>query len=75
MQVRASQSPTDALADAGVAVSVKCADGLCGVCRCGLISGDVEHRDFVLSEAQRETGMIVCQSRAVHKGGVVVIDL
>ena len=73
--VKAEQSPTDALADAGVSVDVKCADGLCGVCRCGLISGEVEHRDFVLSEKQRETAIILCQSRAAKKEGVVEIDL
>lgn len=73
--VAADQSPTDALAEAGVAVDVKCSDGLCGVCRCGLIAGEVEHRDFVLSEAQRESLVILCQSRAVEKGGVLVVDL
>ncbi|PWQ93011.1 NAD-binding oxidoreductase [Leucothrix pacifica] len=73
--VRADQSPTEALADAGVTVDVKCADGLCGVCRCGLISGEVEHRDFVLSEKQRETSIILCQSRGAVEAGVVEIDL
>ncbi|NKB75985.1 MAG: reductive dehalogenase [Gammaproteobacteria bacterium] len=67
--------PTDILLESGIAVDVKCADGLCGVCRCGLISGEVEHRDFVLSEKQRETSMILCQSRAANKDDVLEIDL
>ncbi|MEO0912883.1 MAG: 2Fe-2S iron-sulfur cluster-binding protein, partial [Pseudomonadota bacterium] len=54
---------------------VKCSDGICGVCKCGLISGDVEHRDFVLSKAQRETSVILCQSRAAEAGGVIEVDL
>ena len=39
--VLASQTATDALSEAGLAVDVKCSDGLCGVCRCTVISGDV----------------------------------
>ncbi len=73
--VPAERNATDVLADAGVHVDVKCADGLCGVCRCGLVSGDVEHRDFVLSKAQRKRAIILCQSRAAAAGGVVEIDL
>ena len=73
--VGADEAATDALARAGVLVDVKCADGICGVCQCGVVSGEVEHRDFVLSRAQRETRMILCQSRAKAPGGVVEIDL
>ncbi|MGB0847165.1 MAG: 4Fe-4S double cluster binding domain-containing protein [Thiolinea sp.] len=73
--VKADQVPTDALVDAGVTVDVKCSDGLCGVCQCGLISGEVEHRDFVLSEKQREKMIILCQSRAAENGGVIEVDL
>lgn len=73
--VPADQSATDVLAAMGVHVDVKCSDGICGVCKCALVSGDVDHRDFVLSKAQRKGAMILCQSRATEKGGVVVIDL
>ncbi len=73
--VAAEQSATDALLEAGVHVDVKCADGLCGVCKCGLVSGDVEHRDFVLSNAQRADQIILCQSRAARPDGVIEIDL
>ncbi|MEC3862048.1 reductive dehalogenase domain-containing protein [Mesobacterium sp. TK19101] len=73
--VAADESPTEALARAGIHVDVKCSDGICGVCQCGLISGAVEHRDFVLSRAQRESRIILCQSRAADPGGVVEIDL
>ena len=75
LEVPAERNATDVLADAGVHVDVKCSDGLCGVCRCGLLSGDVEHRDFVLSKAQRKDAIILCQSRAAQAGGVVEIDL
>ncbi len=64
-----------ALAEAGIYVDAKCSDGLCGVCSCTLIDGDVDHRDFVLSKADRAGKIILCSSRALEKGGVVTIDL
>ena len=73
--VPADRSATDILAENGVQVDVKCSDGICGVCKCGLINGDVEHRDFVLSSKQRKDNIILCQSRAADKNGVLEIDL
>jgi ferredoxin-NADP reductase len=73
--VPADRPATEVLLAAGVHVDVKCSDGICGVCKCGVVSGAVEHRDFVLSKAQRRTSMIMCQSRAAEKGGVLEIDL
>lgn len=73
--VSETQAATDALLAAGVHVDVKCSDGLCGVCKCKVLSGTVEHRDFVLSNSDREHSMILCQSRAAEKKGVIKIDL
>ena len=73
--VTAEQTASDALIENGYAVDVKCSDGLCGVCKCGVVSGDVQHRDFVLSERQRQDTIILCQSRAAEKDGVVELDL
>ena len=75
LSVPADRTAADVLQENGIAVDIKCSDGLCGVCQCGLVSGDVEHRDFVLSKKQRETTIITCQSRAAQPGGVVVVDL
>jgi hypothetical protein len=38
-------------------------------------AGAVEHRDFQLSARQRETQIILCQSRAAEPGGTLEIDL
>lgn len=73
--VPADKSATDVLTALGVPVDVKCSDGICGVCKCTLLSGEVEHRDFVLSKAQRRGAMVLCQSRAADKDGIVVIDM
>jgi len=75
LDVMADETAADILIENGVHVDIKCSDGICGVCKCGLVSGDAEHRDFVLSNAQRESQIILCQSRAAEKDGVLEIDL
>ena len=65
----------DVLLDNGIHVDVKCADGICGVCKCGLVEGEVEHRDFVLSRAQREAEIVTCQSRAAPGCATITLDL
>ncbi|KIC21463.1 2Fe-2S iron-sulfur cluster-binding protein [Leisingera sp. ANG-Vp] len=73
--VPAEKTAADVLLEQGFHVDVKCSDGICGVCKCGLISGEAEHRDFVLSNKQREDAIILCQSRALEPDGVLEIDL
>jgi ferredoxin len=73
--VSADKSVAEVLIDAGVHVNMKCSDGICGVCKCGLLSGEVEHRDHVLSKAQQQTSMITCKSRARGRGGEIELDL
>ena len=69
------KTAADVLNENGYNIDVKCSDGLCGVCKCGLVSGEVEHRDFVLSKKQRVDAIILCQSRAAEADGVIEIDL
>lgn len=75
LHIPADRSASDVLTEAGVPVDVKCADGLCGVCKCGLLAGAVDHRDLVLSQAQRAEAIILCQSRAAEPGGIITVDL
>ena len=75
LQVPADKDLSDVLIENGFHIDVKCSDGICGVCKCDLVSGDVEHRDFVLSNKKRETSIITCQSRAAAPDGVIEIDL
>ena len=58
LQVPIGRSATEVLAEAGVNVLVKCSDGLCGTCATrydAATSGEVEHRDYVLSAAERRS--------------------
>ncbi|NNE51441.1 MAG: reductive dehalogenase [Sulfitobacter sp.] len=75
LDVPADKTAAEVLIAHGHPVDMKCDDGICGVCRCGVIAGEVEHRDFVLSAVQRKDGMILCQSRALAKDGEITLDL
>ncbi len=78
LDVSADERATDALARAGIATDVKCSDGLCGVCAMAYdaeASGPIDHRDHVLSAAQRRERVILCCSRAAEPGGTVVLNL
>ena len=72
--VPADKSVLEVLEDAGIAWPHACREGLCGSCEAGVLSGTVDHRDYVLSDAQREGGacMMVCVSRA---SGVLELDI
>jgi ferredoxin-NADP reductase len=75
IEVAADQTAAGALLAAGIHVDLKCSDGLCGVCKCRVLSGEVEHRDFVLSADQRRHNMILCQSRAASPDGEIRLQL
>ncbi len=75
LEVSADETAAEVLNANGIRVDVKCSDGICGVCRCGLLAGEVEHRDHVLSARQRERGFISCQSRAAEPDGVLELDV
>lgn len=75
IEIPADKRATDVLAECGIAVDTKCSDGICGVCSAKVLSGEVEHRDHVLSKKEREQKMILCCSRAAKAGEVIEIDL
>lgn len=75
IQVPAEISAIEALARAGIMVDTKCSDGICGVCATPYLSGEIEHRDYVLSAKERVSKMIVCCSRAKREEGEIVLDL
>ncbi len=67
------QTLLEALRARGCAVRSSCESGTCGSCKTGLISGDVEHRDRVLSDDERADHIMPCVSRA--RSGELVLDL
>jgi phthalate 4,5-dioxygenase reductase subunit len=75
LPVAADESILEALRKAGHRVPSSCESGTCGSCKTGLVAGQVEHRDFVLTDREKLNHIMVCVSRASHPNDVIEIDL
>jgi ferredoxin-NADP reductase len=75
LQVPAGGSLLDALLDAGIAHDYSCREGMCGACETKVLAGEVDHRDSILSKAERAENktMMVCVSGCVR--GSLVLDM
>ena len=75
VDVPPGQTLLAALHAAGVNVPCSCEQGFCGTCETRVIAGVPDHRDMLLSEAERERGdvMFPCVSRA--QGPEITLDL
>lgn len=69
------QSILEVLEQNGIDHPYSCREGLCGTCETTVCEGELDHRDYVYSEAQREgqRTMMICVSRA--KSPRLVLDL
>ncbi|MVU83374.1 2Fe-2S iron-sulfur cluster binding domain-containing protein [Nocardia sp. ET3-3] len=54
-------------------VNYSCRQGFCGTCKVGVRAGAVDHRDRLLTHAERADRMLLCVSRAA--GDALVLDL
>lgn len=74
-QIPAGKPILDVLLDEGVDIAFSCMDGVCGSCKVGVLDGIPDHRDVVLSPAERaeNKAMMVCCSGA--KSERLVLDL
>lgn len=65
----------DCLIDAGIDPLFDCRRGECGVCSTAVIEGDIDHRDYFLSDAEKASGKVmqICVSRC--RGTRLVLDL
>jgi ferredoxin-NADP reductase len=75
LTIPADRSILDCLIDAGCDPMFDCKRGECGVCATPVIEGEIDHRDYVLSERERREGnvMQICISRC--KGRRLVLDV
>ncbi|MGH3512904.1 MAG: 2Fe-2S iron-sulfur cluster-binding protein [Pseudonocardiaceae bacterium] len=65
INVPADRSVLQAIRDVTPAVSTGCEQGVCGACRSEVLAGEPDHRDKLLSSAERAAGvMLICVSRA-----------
>jgi len=73
--VPADKTIVQAMIDNGVPIMTSCAEGVCGTCETKVISGQIVHRDSLLSDEDRAEGvyMMPCVSRCA--GDRLVLDL
>lgn len=74
-EVPAGQTIIEVLEAGGVDVMYDCQRGDCGICQTDVVSGVPDHRDVVLSDAERASGKVmqICVSRAASTR--LVLDL
>jgi len=66
LTVPRDKSVLEMVESAGLSVLSACREGICGTCETGVIEGEPDHRDSVLTPAERETAgvMMICISRS-----------
>jgi ferredoxin-NADP reductase len=69
LRVGPDTSILQAILDAGIDHDHDCTEGICGTCETKVIEGEVDHRDYVLTQREKDAGdcMMVCVSRACGK--------
>ncbi len=74
VQVAPDESILTAVRRVLPSVRASCEQGICGSCRSVVLAGEPEHRDQLLSDAERAAGeMLICVSRSC--GGRLTLDL
>jgi ferredoxin-NADP reductase len=75
LEVPPEKSILAVVEEAGVQVLSSCQEGTCGTCETAVLAGDPEHRDSLLTAAERAAGdtMFICVSRSC--GPRLVLDL
>lgn len=76
LSVPPDKSILDVIRENGVYIDSSCEQGICSTCKVGLLSGTPEHRDDVLTDAEKAANdaILVCVSRA-RQGELLVLDL
>ncbi|MDQ6619829.1 MAG: PDR/VanB family oxidoreductase [Pseudomonadota bacterium] len=72
IEVGKNDTILEALRARGHDVPSSCESGTCGTCRTTLLAGEADHRDFVLTDDEQATNIMVCISRA--RSDEIVID-
>ncbi|HEX7325051.1 MAG TPA: PDR/VanB family oxidoreductase [Rhodanobacteraceae bacterium] len=75
LAVPADKSILEVLEDNGISVPFSCREGECGTCVTQVCEGVPEHRDFVLTDAERASNRMMCLCVSRAKTGNLVLDL
>ena len=73
--IKPGKTILDTLIDAGLEVPYACMNGVCGTCETVIVDGKPDHRDSLLSDAERASGrtMMICCSGSLTDR--LVLDL
>ncbi|MFD3725271.1 PDR/VanB family oxidoreductase [Streptomyces sp. NPDC058671] len=71
--VAADQSVLAAVREEVPGLVYSCGQGFCGTCRQRVLEGEIDHRDDLLTDAERDGSMLICVSRC--SGKRLVLDL
>lgn len=66
VEVTSDQSILEVVEEADIPVIASCYEGVCGTCETRILEGTPDHRDSVLTDAEKDAGevMLVCVSRS-----------
>jgi ferredoxin-NADP reductase len=75
VEVSGETSILEALEDADIPIMSSCLEGICGTCTATVVEGVPDHRDSMLTEAERASGnkILTCVSRSCSEK--LVLDL
>ena len=75
VEVSGETSILEALEDADVPILSSCLEGICGTCEATVLAGRPDHRDSMLTDAERACGnkILTCVSRSCSEK--LVLDL
>ncbi|WP_339486529.1 PDR/VanB family oxidoreductase [Pseudomonas sp. EL_65y_Pfl2_R95] len=73
--VNAGETLVAAAARVGVTIATSCGMGMCGACMCPVLSGEIDHRDQYLSDAERQSGRWILPCVSACSGEELVLDL
>lgn len=73
--VSADRTILETMEAAGLSPACDCRRGECSMCQTPVLEGEIDHRDYVLSDEERESGKLIqiCISRA--RGARLVLDI
>ncbi|WP_435970484.1 PDR/VanB family oxidoreductase [Streptomyces sp. Qhu_M48] len=73
VRVAADQSVLAAVGEELPGLTYSCRQGFCGTCQQRVLEGEIDHRDELLTDAERDDSMLICVSRCAGKR--LVLDL
>ena len=75
IDVASGETILEALARSGISMAYSCREGVCGSCETAVLAGKPDHRDAILTEAERAEGrtMMICCSGSLSER--LVLDL